>query len=198
MALLRIVVRVWACRGVQASAGAWCVVCGLLLLGGLDASAQTGPSREYQVKAVFLFNFAQFVEWPAAAFAAANSPLVIGILGGDPFGAYLDETVRDEKVNNRPLEIQRYHGVDQIKTCHVLFISRSEANRLEQILVGLKDRSILIVGDGDDFVQRGGMVRLATAQNKIRLIINVNAAKAARLTISSKLLRAAELVTASK
>src|SRR2546421_10219007 len=109
MALLRMVAR----------------VCGLLLLGGLVASAQTGPSREYQVKAVFLFNFAQFVEWPPAAFAGANSPLVIGILGQDPFGAYLDETVRNEKVNNRLLEIQRYHRVEDIKTCHILFISPS-------------------------------------------------------------------------
>jgi len=198
MALLRIVARVLAARGVRASAGTWYVVCGLLLLGGLDASAQTGASKEYQVKAVFLFNFAQFVEWPRAAFSGATSPLVIGILGGDPFGAYLEETVREEKVNNRPLEIQRYHGVEEIKTCHVLFISRSEAKHLEQILVSLKDRSILIVGDGDDFIQRGGMIRLATAQNKIRLIINVDAAKAANLTISSKLLRAAELVTPSK
>lgn len=198
MALLRIVAPVRAPHGVQASARIWSVVCGLLLLGGLDLSAQTAPSKEYQVKAVFLFNFAQFVEWPPAAFAGANSPLVIGILGGDPFGAYLDETVRDEKVNNRPLEVQRYRRVDEIKTCHVLFISRSEANRLEQILLSLKDRSILIVGDGDDFVQRGGMIRLATVQNKIRLIINVDAAKEANLTISSKLLRAAELVTPVK
>jgi hypothetical protein len=168
------------------------------LLSGFDASAQTGPSREYQVKAVFLFNFAQFVEWPPAVFADANSPLVIGILGEDPFGAYLDETVRDETVNNRPLEIQRYHRVDEIKTCHVLFISRSEANRLEQILGSLKGRRILIVGDGDDFVQRGGMIRLGTAQNKVRLIINIDAAKTANLTISSKLLRAAEIVASSK
>jgi hypothetical protein len=173
-------------------------VCGLLLLSGFDASAQTGPSREYQVKAVFLFNFAQFVEWPPAVFGGATSPLVIGILGEDPFGAYLDETVRDETVNNRPLEIQRYHRVDEIKTCHVLFISRSEANRLEQILGSLKGRRILIVGDGDDFVQRGGMIRLGTAQNKVRLIINIDAAKTANLTISSKLLRAAEIVASSK
>jgi hypothetical protein len=198
MAFLSIVARVRVCRGVQASAGTWGVVCGLLLLGGLDGSAQTQPSREYQVKAVFLFNFAQFVEWPPAAFGGANSPIVIGVLGEDPFGAYLDETVRGEKVDNRPLEVQRYRRVDEIKTCHVLFISRSEGNRLEQILVSLKDRSLLIVGDGDDFVQRGGMIRLATAQNKIRMIISVQAAKAANLTISSKLLRSAEVLTASK
>lgn len=185
-------------RAVQASAGTWCVLCALLLLGGRDGSAQTGPAREYQVKAVFLFNFAQFVEWPRAAFAGASSPIVIGVLGENPFGAYLDETVRDEKVNNRPLEIQRYHRVDEIKTCHVLFITRSEANHVEQLLASLKDRSILVVGDSDDFVQRGGMIRLASAQNKLRLIINTDAAKAANLTISSKLLRAAELATSSK
>ena len=194
---LRIVARVLGSRGVQASAGTWCVVCGLLL-GGLDASAQTAPSREYQIKAVFLFNFAQFVEWPPAAFADANSPIVIGVLGENPFGTYLDETVRGEQVNNRPLAVQRYRRVDEITTCHVLFISRSETNHLEQILASLKGRSILTVSDDEAFVQRGGMIRLATVQNKIRLIVNVDAAKAANLTISSKLLRAAELMTPSK
>jgi hypothetical protein len=198
MEVLRIAAPASVRRGVDASAATRYVLCGLLVVvGGLAPSAQTAPSREYQVKAVFLFNFAQFVEWPPAVFAGANSPIVIGVLGEDPFGAYLDETVRGEKVDNRPLEVQRYRRVDDIKTCHVLFISRSEGNRLEQILVSLKDRSLLIVGDGDDFVQRGGMIRLATAQNRIRLIINVEAAKAANLTISSKLLRSAEVMTAS-
>jgi len=79
----------------------------------------------------------------------------------------------------------------------VLFISRSEAHHLDQILLSLKNRSILTVGDDDDFVQRGGMIRLATVQNKIRLIVNVEAAKGANLTISSKLLRSAEVATAS-
>lgn len=198
MALLEVVAQRRARRGFQASAGTWCVVCGLLLLGGLDLSAQPAPSKEYQIKAVFLFNFAQFVEWPPAAFADANTPLVIGVLGDNPFGVYLDETVRNEKVNDRPLEVQRYRRVDEIKTCHVLFISRSEANRLEQILDSLKDRSILIVGDADDFVQRGGMIRLATTQNRVRLIVSVEAAKAADLTLSSRLLRSAELVGSTK
>ena len=197
MGVLRIVPPTWVRRSVQASAGTWCVVCGLLLA-GLDASAQTAVSKEYQVKAVFLFNFAQFVAWPPSAFADASSPIVIGVLGENPFGGYLDETVQGEKVGNRPVEVQHYRTVDEIKTCHILFISRSEASHLEQILVSFKDRSLLIVGDGDDFARRGGMIRLATVQNKIRLIINVDAAQLANLTISSKLLRSAELVTASK
>jgi hypothetical protein len=187
-----------AARGFPTLAPTWCVVYGLLLLAGLDVSAQTAPSKEYQVKAVFLFNFAQFVEWPPTAFGDGNSPLVIGVLGDNPFGTYLDETVRDEKVGHRPLEVQRYLRVDEIKTCHVLFIGPSEANRLEQILASLKERSILIVGDSDDFVQRGGMIQLASSQSRIRLRINEGAAKTANLTISSKLLRSAELVTRSK
>src|SRR3989442_2101251 len=162
MAILKAVGRMPAPRGIQASRGAWCLVCGLLLLRAHLLLAQTATSREYQVKAVFLFNFAQFVEWPPAALAGANTPLIIGVLGENPFGGYLDETVRDEKVDNRLLEVQRYQRVEEIKTCHILFISRSEATRLEPILASLKDRSVLVVGDADDFVQRGGMIRLAT------------------------------------
>src|SRR5437867_1187382 len=79
----------------RTSARTWCLVC-CLVLGELTLSAQTAPPKEYQVKAVFLFNFAQFVEWPPAAFADDKSPIVIGILGDDPFGAYLDEVVRAE------------------------------------------------------------------------------------------------------
>jgi hypothetical protein len=139
-----------------------------------------------------LFNFAQFVDWPPKAFPEAQTPLVIGILGEDLFGSYLDETVRGEKVNDRPLVVQRYHRIGEIKTCHVLFISRSESARLEEILASLKGRSILTVGDTDDFALRGGMIRFVTEKNKIRMRINLEAVKAANLTISSKLLRLAE------
>jgi hypothetical protein len=178
--------------------GVCITMCGFLLLNGPAVAAQAAPSREYQVKAVFLFNFTQFVEWPAAAFPGPNAPLVIGVLGNDPFGPYLDETVRGERVAERPLEVRRYRRVEDIETCHVLFISRSENSHLDQILSSLRDRTILLVGDADDFVQRGGMIRLGAAQRNVRLIINVDAARRANLTISSKLLRAAELVAPSK
>ncbi len=198
MALLSGTARVATRRRLRTAPGTQCLVCGVLLLGGLGLSAQTEPSKEYQVKAVFLFNFAQFVEWPPAAFADSNSPLVIGVLGDDPFGAYLDETVRAERVANRVMQVQRYHRVDEITTCHVLFISQSEESRLEQTLATLRGRTILIVSDSDDFLQRGGMIQLATSEGKIRLRINVNAARTANLTISSKLLRSAELVPGSR
>ena len=163
-----------------------------LLLSEIDLRAQAAPSAEYQVKAVFLFNFAQFVLWPPKAFPGPDTPLVIGVLGEDPFGSYLDETVHDEKVNNRPLVLQRYRRVNEIKVCHVLYISRSETDRIGQILAALKGRPTLTVSDADDFLGRGGMIRLVTERNKIRIRINLGVVKAANLTISSKLLRVAE------
>ena len=162
---------------------------------GGNGLAQTTQTPEYRVKAVFLFNFAQFVEWPPGAFPDSQAPVVIGVLGDDPFGPLLEETVRGEALGARRFEVRRFHTVDEIRACHILFISRSEGDRLEAILAGLKSRPILTVGDGDGFSLRGGMVRFVTEKNRIRLRVNLEAAQAANLTISSKLLRSAEIVT---
>jgi hypothetical protein len=162
--------------------------------GGHGLAAQDARASEYQVKAVFLFNFAQFVDWPAGAFPDSTTPLVIGVLGNDPFGAALDETVRNERLGGRPFQVRRYQSVDEIKACHILFISRSEGGRPAVILASLKDRPILTVSDADRFAERGGMIRFVTDRNRIRLQLNLTAAEAAHLTISSKLLRVAEIV----
>ena len=154
--------------------------------------------KEYDLKAAFVYHLAQFVEWPAEAFPAAETPLVIGVLGQDPFGKALDEIVQNEVVKNRKLVVQRYRQADEIRICHVLFISQSEEGRMDQILSTLKGRNILTVGDTDGFAKQGGIVRFLTEKNKIRLRINVDTAKASNLTISSKLLRAAEVVGAGK
>ena len=168
-----------------------------LSLAGTQALAEAGV-RDYQVEAVYLFNFTQFVEWPSAAFADTHKPIIIGVLGDDPFGAYLDETIRGETVGNRPLVVKRYRRVEDIEVCQVLFISRSEAQHLQPIIDRLKDRSILTVSDADGFTQFGGIVRFVTQGNHVRLRINAEAAKAAGLRISSKLLRVAQSITAEK
>ena len=170
----------------------------VLLLWGSSLRAQATRPSEYQIKAIFLFNFAQFVDWPAGAFPDSTAPLVIGVLGDDPFGPYLDETVRGETVRGRPFEVRRYQKIEDIRTCHILFVSPSEESRLEDILANLKHRAILTVGDGTGFAKRGGMIRFVSERNKIRMRINVAAAEAVQLTISSKLLRAAEIVTTGK
>lgn len=180
----------------------WHFIAGLGLLLSLGpraaAAAETAPKAEYQLKAVFLFNFAQFVEWPARAFPAVDAPLVIGVLGEDPFGSYLEEIVRNEKVGAHPLEIRRFKRADEVGGCHILFFSRSEANALERSMEALRGRSVLTVSDLDSFNRKGGMVRFVMEGGKIRLRINVEAAKAGELKISSKILRPATVVTQGK
>jgi len=172
----------------------WLIAFALLLSGVLESPAQAEISKEYQIKAVFLFNFAQFVAWPTNAFPDAQTPLTIGVLGDDPFDAFLDETVQGEKVDGHPLVIQRYRNVEDVKNCQILFISRSESERMEQIFADLKGKNILTVGDMDGFAKNGGVIRFVTEENRIHFRINLEAAKNANLTISSKLLRLAEIV----
>jgi hypothetical protein len=177
--------------------GLWSMAVVMALFGARSGAAQTVRASASEVQAVFLFNFAQFVEWPAEAFPDSQAPLVIGILGKDPFGSFLDETVRGEKVRGRAFRVDRYRRVDDVKDCQILFISRSEAKRLDGILSALKGRPILTVSNGDDFERPGGIIRFILDESKIRLSVDLEAAQAARLTFSSKLLRSAEIVPAS-
>jgi YfiR/HmsC-like len=161
----------------------------------LDSANPPALAKEYEIKAVFLYNFAQFVDWPADAFTDKSAPLVIGILGRDPFGPYMDDVVRGETVNGRPFEVRRFARAEDVAGCHILFISSSESGQLDEILDRLKGKSVLTVGDMDGFSQFGGMIRFVTENNKVRLRINVTAAKSAGLKISSKLLRPAQIVS---
>lgn len=174
--------------------GALAVAAALLTGAAADLAAQTAPTSAYHLKAVFLFNFAQFVNWPPDAFPDSQAPLVIGVLGDDPIGALVDEAVRGERLGGRPFESRRFQRVEDIKTCHILFISQSEGSRVAEILASLKNRPILTVSDSDDFAKRGGIIQFVTDQNHIRLRINLEAAQAANLRMSSKLLRVAEIV----
>jgi YfiR/HmsC-like len=167
------------------------LILALLPTGGSLAQVS---APEYQLKALFLFNFTQFVEWPPEALASPDAPLVICVLGQDPFGAYLDDAVRDERVRGHPLRAKRALRLQEVDGCHVLFVSGSESDQFKRILSYVKGRSILTVGDRDGFVSAGGVIRLVTIDNKIRLRINPEAARAANLVISSKLLRPAQMV----
>jgi hypothetical protein len=161
----------------------------------LPAATPAAPLREYQIKAVFLYNFTQFVEWPATAFPDDLAPLVIGVLGEDLFGEDLDAAASGEKVGARSIEVRRYRRIEDVGTCHVLFISRSELARFDQIMAALQGRSILTVGDFQDFSPRGGMICFVMENNRVRMRINLEAARRTGLILSSKLLRPAQIVT---
>jgi hypothetical protein len=174
------------------------IVCAAMLaLSACAVQLHAAALQEYQVKAVFLFNFTQFVDWPPAVFNDAHEPIAICVLGKDPFGSYLDDAVSGERVDNRPLVVRRYMRSDELDSCRILFISQSEAGQLDSIIARARELRALTVSDVSGFGERGGMVSFVTEDNRVRLRINLDAAKAVGLTISSKLLRVAELVGAS-
>lgn len=173
----------------------WTLGAALTIAFARPAEGQTVRASASEVQAVFLFHFAQFVEWPSETFADPKVPLVIGILGKDPFGSFIDETVRGETVRGRPFRVERYRRLDEVKDCHILFISQSESKRLEGILAALKDRPILTVSNDVVLDRQGGIIRFILDESRIRLSIDLEAAQAARLTFSSKLLRSAEIVS---
>lgn len=168
----------------------------MLSISARSAQAQAPAVHEFQIEAAFLFNFANFVDWPASAFADAQAPLAICILGEDPFDGFLDETVNGERAAGRPLVVQRSQHIEETGACQILFISRSESPRLAMILEHLRGRNVLTVSNAEDFGRRGGMVRFVVENSRVRLRINAEAAKAAHLELSSKLLRIAEIVDA--
>ena len=169
-----------------------------LVAGGWRLQAQ--PSREYQLKAVLLLNLVRFVEWPPTSFDATNSPIVIGVLGDkDLFGTFIDDVVRNEKVNSRRIVVEKYQSVNDVKKCHVLFVVSDNKRTSEKALVRLDKQPVLTVADEAGFVRAGGLVELyLKPTGKIGLRINAAAAKNAKLSLSAKLLRLAEIERAEK
>lgn len=177
----------------------WFVIMFALWLSSmLNLPAQTAVSKEYQIKAAFLFNFAQFVEWPATAFTNAAEPFCIGILGNDPFGAALDETVQGETINNRKIIIERSQRIEDLKNCQMIFISKSEKEHLAEILSQLDSQSVLTVSEFEGFAKRGGGINFYLEKDKVRFEINSTIAQRNGLKISSQLLSLAKIVNPAK
>jgi hypothetical protein len=155
-----------------------------LMINGL---AQDKPS-EYEVKAAFLFNFAKFVEWPPDAFAETNAPIVIGILGENVFGNSLEKVINDRKVNNHGFQFRNFDSPAEATNCQILFISSAKKNDFAKIIAALHNTSVLTVSETDGFIKAGGMINFLFEGNNVRFQISDEAAKKARLKISSKLL----------
>ncbi|MCM2305132.1 MAG: YfiR family protein [Elusimicrobia bacterium] len=140
------------------------------------------------MKAVFLVNFTKFVEWPPEAFSAPGSPVVIGVLGEDPFGALLDQAAAGETAGGRPLAVRRFRSLAALEPCHVLFIAESQEGRLAEILHLLRAAPTLTVADMDGFAARGGAVQFRREGGRLRFVIRPEAAERVRLKVSSRLL----------
>lgn len=170
---------------------------GSLALIAVSATASVAfalATSEYQLKAVFLFNFAQFVEWPSEAFETPDSPLGVCVLGTDPFGQELEAVMEGEAVNGRSIEVRRPSNVDEARDCHVLFVSHSSRDELRRTFDRLKGEPILTVGETSDFTRAGGVIRFFMEGSRVRLEVNPDAADDAHLRLSSKLLRSSQIL----
>lgn len=150
--------------------------------------------NEYQVKAVFLYNFARYVEWPAQSFKASNDPIVICILGQNPFGSAIEQATTGKMIEGRAFVVREISNTQQPFSCHILFVNASERNRFRSIAANLKGSGVLTVGETPGFTADGGVINFKLRDGKVRFEINVDAAGQERLHISSKLLSLAQIV----
>lgn len=180
-----------------------CAVCLLIGAASVVAGAVAEGNRgdrngavyaEYEVKAAFLYNFTKFVEWPDEAFSSAASPLRIGVLGEDPFDSLLEETMANKTAGGRRVEFERSQDAAALKDCHMVFISRSEQGRIEEILEVFEDASVLTVGDTEGFAHHGVVINLIEEKHKIGFEINLPKAREANLKLSSRLLELATVI----
>jgi YfiR/HmsC-like len=164
-----------------------------VLLWAPRVGSQEGPS-EYQVKAAFLFNFGKFVEWPESSFVGANSPFSVCLLGDDPFGATLDQTLHGKTIANRPVMVSRAKEAASARHCQILFVGASEKSHLAGIFAALRGSNVLLVGETDGFAASGGAIQFTIEDNHIRFMINPDSVQRAGLQISSQLLALARIV----
>jgi hypothetical protein len=169
-----------------------CAAALALLASSAGGAARLDPT-EYGLKSVFLYQFCRFMEWPQSAFASSNDPLVIGVVGDDPFGSLLREAVEGETYHGRPIRIEHYRSPRDIKRCHILFVSRSLVDQMNEILQQVSGKNVVTVGETDGFLDRGGMIALTADRNRVRLRVNASSLRAANVDVSSKLLRVAEI-----
>lgn len=158
----------------------------LLFASAIPTRAQIAEEfPEYQLKAAFLYNFAKYIHWPSNT--AAKSPLTIGVLGDDPFGTLLPATIAGKTVNDHSLKLKYLKRDDPIADVDILFVSRSERERVPSVLAGLQGKSVLTVADMDRFGQQGGMINLILVGKSVRFEMNVEAIERAGLKVNSKL-----------
>jgi YfiR/HmsC-like len=169
----------------------------LFVAGARWVSAQGDASSEYQVKAAFLFHFAQFVDWPSEAFKDAGAPLTYCMAGGDPFRGALDASLNEKVIDGRPVRVLHFREAQEIQGCQVLFIGIADKKFISATLANLKGRPVLTVGESEHFVQEEGMIGFVLEDNKVRFEINLTATEHAKLKISARLLSLAKTVIGS-
>lgn len=167
----------------------------ILVLGDIRAGAESSAPSRQQVQAAFLFNFAKFVTWPDEAFKQSRDMLIIGVIGEDPFGAILEETVHDKTIQGRKLAVRRFTKIEDATNSHILFLGSSEESHLSSIMKALEKTNTLTVSDIDQFAELGGMVAFTLEDQRVRFNVNMEAVERADLKMGSQLLKLARIVS---
>jgi hypothetical protein len=164
----------------------------LLALGPVPVSeADSTIAREYKVKAAFVYNFAKFVEWPAQKLGADNAPLVVGVLGPNPFGDELENALKGRQINGRPLVVRQFENIETARAAHLLFVTLNDESKLRK---AFKEYGVLTVGQSEAFARSGGIITFTFENDKLRFEINIGAAEQAGLKISAQLQKLATTV----
>lgn len=155
------------------------------------ASLRADVSREYEVKAAFLYNFTKFVEWPDGRFESSDEPLVIAVLGRSPFGDGLVAAVEGRQVSGRGIVVRPVATAEEARSAHLLFVPAGEEGRFAAIAGALRGAAVTTVGESDRFAAQGGIITFVQEAGRLRFAINLEAAERERLKVSAQLLRLA-------
>jgi hypothetical protein len=169
------------------------------MLAASVCAQEVDEAKAIKVKVAYLYNFAKFIQWPDDVFEDEKAPIVIGVLGADPFGRVLDDMVKGKSIGERPIKIERFdwnkeEDRGRLQDCHILYISSSERNRFDEIHGALEEQPVLLVGDTEDFAENGGIIGLVLEKGRIVFEINRVAADRAGLKVSARLLKLARIV----
>ena len=167
---------------------------GLLTLTAASPGSNDQSTREYEVKSAFLYNFAAYVEWPKSAFAEESSPLVVCIVGADPFGGVLDKILQGKTAQGRPLTLRRVATAKEAKGSHIVFIPSSESERIGELTSALAGTPALLVGEAEGLARKGAACNFVLEDSRVRLEVNVGTAEKAGLRLGAKLLKIARRV----
>lgn len=165
-----------------------------IISGAAITPAQSDSPSEYQVKAAFLLNFAKFVDWPSSTYATPQTPFAVCVLGDDPFGSVLDNTLAGKSLGSRSVAIRRIRDFVEARRCQIVFVSSSESRHYADVVEAVRGARVLLVGETDGFASAGGAIEFTLESNHVRFAINPEAAQREGLTLSSKLLMLAHIV----
>lgn len=173
------------------------LLCGLFvmgLLGSASVRAEDPADREYPLKAGFIYNFMQFIEWPEESFIESGGALVLGVYGDDPFGGYLDQ-LQNRDVQGHPVRVVHLRNLSELPGCHMLFVPEMEEGAMKEMFANLPSPAPVTVGEQAGFAAMGGTINLFLAEKKqLKFEVNMQSAHASGVKISSRLLRLAVLV----